>query len=147
PMVLLNPYGVDMGTNGLVLQTQSRAEIYTDKLIAFALRPNRLKYRDLWDMVWLHQQGIKPNFSLIPSKLQDRKLTQEYFLNLFTERHELLLQDNHLALEFNKEMRRFLSPDQINKTIAQNNLWSFIVYLIGDLDTQLRKSLVNEHKV
>lgn len=147
PMVLLNPYGVDMGTNGLVLQTQSRVEIYTDKLIAFALRPNRLKYRDLWDMVWLHQQGIKPNFSLIPSKLQDRKLTQEYFLNLFTERHALLLQNNSLALEFNKEIRRFLSPDQIKKTIAENNLWSFIVYLIGDLDTQLRKSLVNEHKI
>ena len=55
PMLLINPYGVDMGTSGLIVQTQSIDEIYTDKLIAFALRPNRIKYRDLWDIMWLHQ--------------------------------------------------------------------------------------------
>ena len=47
PMMLLNPYGVDMGTSGLIIQAQSREEIYADKLLAFALRPNRIKYRDL----------------------------------------------------------------------------------------------------
>ena len=79
PMVLLNPYGVDMGTNGLVIQAQSREEIYADKLLTFALRPNRLKHRDLWDIVWLHQQGLQPRFGLIANKLQDRMLTPEYF--------------------------------------------------------------------
>jgi predicted nucleotidyltransferase component of viral defense system len=138
PMILLNPYGVDMGTNGLVVQAQSRAEIYTDKLLAFALRPNRPKHRDLWDMVWLHQQGIKPHFNLIPKKLQDRKLTQEYFLNLFGERYSSLLENNRLALEFKKEIHRFLSLEQMNKMVEQDNLWSFIVYLIGDLERQLR---------
>ena len=141
PMILLNPYGVDMCTSGLVLQAQSRSEIYTDKLLAFALRQNRLKHRDLWDIVWLHQQGVKPNFSLIPSKLQDRKLRQEYFLHLFDERRRLLLEDNRLALEFKQEMHRFLSLDQINKTVGQNNLWSFIVYLMGDLGVQLSQYL------
>jgi predicted nucleotidyltransferase component of viral defense system len=141
PMMLLNPYGVDMGTNGLVLQAQSRVEIYTDKLLAFALRPNRIKHRDLWDIIWLHQQGIKPSFKLIPSKLQERKITQEYFLNLFEQRCKLLLEDKSLSIEFNKEMYRFLPSEQINKTIEQNNLWSFIVYLMGDLDIQIRHSL------
>ena len=141
PMMLLNPYGVDMGTNGLVLQAQSRVEIYTDKLLAFALRPNRIKYRDLWDIIWLHQQGIKPSFKLIPSKLQERKITQEYFLNLFEQRCKLLLEDKSLSIEFNKEMYRFLPSEQINKTIEKNNLWSFIVYLMGDLDIQIRHSL------
>jgi len=141
PMMLLNLYGVDMGTNGLVLQTQSRVEIYTDKLLAFALRPNRLKNRDLWDMVWLHQQGIKPNFRLIPNKLQDRKLTQEHFLKLFDERRRLLLEDNRLVLEFKKEMHRFLSLEHINNTVEQNDLWPFIVYLVSDLDTQIRQNL------
>ena len=74
PMLLLNPYGVDMGTSGLIIQAQSREEIYADKLLAFAFRPNRIKYRDLWDMVWLHQQTLKPKFELIPNKLQRSKL-------------------------------------------------------------------------
>jgi len=56
PMMLLNPYGIDMGTNGLILQAQSHEEIYTDKLLAFAFRPNRIKQRDLWDISWLHQR-------------------------------------------------------------------------------------------
>ena len=69
PMVLLNPYGVEMGTSGLILQAQSREEIFTDKLVAFALRPNRIKNRDLWDIAWLHQQQIKPAFELVKNKL------------------------------------------------------------------------------
>ena len=75
PMLLLNPYGVDMGTSGLIIQAQSREEIYADKLLAFAFRPNRIKYRDLWDIVWLHGQGLKPRFELIPHKIQNRHLT------------------------------------------------------------------------
>jgi predicted nucleotidyltransferase component of viral defense system len=137
PMMLMNPYGVDMGTNGLILQAQSREEIYTDKLLAFALRPNRVKYRDLWDIVWLHQQGIKPSFGLIPKKLHDRALSQEYFSNLFEQRLSSLSKDNHLEIEFKKEMRRFLSLEQINKIVEQDNLWSFIVFLMKSLAVQL----------
>ena len=138
PMILLNPYGVDMGTNGLVLQAQSREEIYTDKLLAFAFRPNRIKHRDLWDIMWLHQQGLKPNFELIPHKLQDRKLTQEHFFKLFNERHKMLSEEKKLAVEFKKEMHRFLSLDQMNTIFEQNNLWPFIVYLIGELGTKMQ---------
>jgi predicted nucleotidyltransferase component of viral defense system len=142
PMLLLNPYGIDMGTNGLVIQAQSREEIYADKLIAFALRPNRLKHRDLWDIVWLHQQGLKPNIELLPNKLQDRNLTPEYFFDMFNERQKLLTEDNSLALEFKKEMCRFLSLEQMNKIVAQDNLWAFIIYLIDDLGTQLSQYFV-----
>ncbi len=140
PMMLLNPYGVDMGTNGLVLQAQSREEIYSDKLLAFALRPNRIKHRDLWDIVWLHQQGLNPRFELIPDKLQDRNLTWDFFLNQFDERYKLLSSDANLALDYKKEMHRFLSVDQFSKS-QDHNVWSFIVYLIGDLGAKIRKNM------
>lgn len=132
-MMLLNPYGVDMGTNGLIIQAQSREEIYTDKLLAFALSPNRIKYRDLWDIVWLHQQGFKPKLELIPKKLSERAITQEYFSNLFELRLSSLSQNSRLEIEFKKEMRRFLSLEQINKIVDQDNLWSFIVFLMKSL--------------
>lgn len=133
PMLLINPYGVDMGTTGLIIQAQSCEEIYTDKLLAFALRPNKIKYRDLWDIVWLHQQGLKPNLDLIPKKLHDRALSQKYFSDLFERRLNSLSQDNRLEIEFKKEMRRFLPLEQINKTVDQGNLWSFIVFLMKSL--------------
>jgi predicted nucleotidyltransferase component of viral defense system len=141
PMMLLNPYGVDMGTSGLIIQTQSREEIYTDKLLAFALRPNRIKHRDLWDIMWLHQQNIKPNFKLVASKLRDRKLTEEYFINLFNQRVVLLSEDNNIMLEFKKEMTRFLPLQKINESLGQQGFWSFIIYLMQELRDQLKISL------
>jgi predicted nucleotidyltransferase component of viral defense system len=137
PMLLLNPYGVDMGTGGLIIQAQSREEIYADKLLAFALRPNRVKYRDLWDMVWLHQQGLKPSVTLIPKKLQDRNYPLKHFFNQFEKRKKILTENKDIALEFQKEMQRFLPPEQINQIIKQDGLWNFIIYLIEDLEKQL----------
>jgi len=141
PMMLLNPYGIDMGTSGLVIQAQSREEIYADKLIAFGLRPNRLKYRDLWDIIWLHQQGLKPRLELIPNKLRDRNLSVEYFLNLFTERKQLLMENSHIASEFKQEMHRFLPSEKVEEIIEKNGLWEYIIYLIEDLEKQLYKNL------
>jgi predicted nucleotidyltransferase component of viral defense system len=138
PMMLLNPYGVEMGTSGLILQVQSREEIYTDKLLAFAFRPNRIKYRDLWDIIWLHQQGFKPRIELIPLKLQDRNYTIEYFFSLFDKRQKLLKENDKMSSEFKQEMSRFLPASQISKTLEQDNLWGFIVYLIEDLGNQIR---------
>ncbi len=139
PMLLINPYNVDMGTNGLIIQAQSREEIYSDKLLAFALRPNRIKHRDLWDILWLHQQGIKPRFELIPKKLDDRKITEKHFLKLFEQRSKLLKTEDSLAIDFKKEMLRFLPSEQINQMLDQDKLWSFIIYLINDLNTQVKK--------
>jgi len=139
PMMLLNPYGVDMGTGGLIIQAQSREEIYADKLLAFALRPNRMKYRDLWDMVWLHQQGLKPRMELIPDKLNDRKITPTHFIKLFNEREKSLTMDKKLVSEFKKEMLRFLPPDQINHVIKQKDFWAFIVNLMHEFASQLRR--------
>jgi predicted nucleotidyltransferase component of viral defense system len=141
PMMLLNPYGVDMGTSGLIIQAQSREEIYADKLVAFALRPNRLKYRDIWDILWLHNKGLEPRLALIPRKLEDRNCIKEYFFKLFSERLRLLKEAPKVRLEFKQEMLRFLPPEQIRSTLEQHDLWSFIVYLIGDLDKQIRKSI------
>lgn len=139
PMMLLNPYGVDMGTSGLIIQAQSREEIYTDKLIAFALRPNRIKYRDIWDILWLHQQNIKPRFELIAKKLGDRGVSSKLFLKRFYDRGQSLSSDISISSEFNKEMLRFLPVEKVQKHMNKDNLWSFIIYLINDLDAKLRR--------
>lgn len=138
PMMLLNPYGVDMGTSGLIIQAQSREEIYADKLIAFAFRPSRIKYRDLWDIVWLHGQGLKPRLELIPPKIESRHQKIAHFINLFTERLQLLKENTTLAVAFKQEMYRFLPAEQINKTLEQEDLWPFIVYLMDDLGQRIQ---------
>lgn len=136
PMMLINPYGVDMGTSGLIIQAQSREEIYTDKLLAFALRPNRVKYRDIWDMLWLHQQGLKPTMGLISKKLQDRQLSIEHFKEEFDKR-TTWIRNNIIAYpEFNKEMHRFLSAKEI-QAIEQEKFWDFIISLMEGFNDQI----------
>ncbi len=141
PMMLLNPYGVDMGTSGLVIQAQSREEIYSDKLIAFALRPNRIKFRDLWDILWLHGLGLKPRLELIPKKLKDRNYTIDCFFRLYDERLHLMKENPEIFKEFKQEMSRFLPTEQIDKILKQDNIWDFVIYLLEDLGHQIQKNI------
>lgn len=133
PMVLLNSYGVEMGTSGLIVQAQSRAEIFADKLVAFALRPNRIKNRDLWDIAWLHQQAVQPQLDLIPHKLSDHRCTSQRFAQLLTQRCQLLASQPQLALDFRQEMRRFLPAQLVAQTVDQAVYWSFLTQLMQDL--------------
>lgn len=68
PRTIQNHYGINLGTESLIINAQTREEIFTDKLVAFAMRPGRLKYRDLWDIAWLTQKGIEPAYELLHDK-------------------------------------------------------------------------------
>ncbi|MBA2306829.1 nucleotidyl transferase AbiEii/AbiGii toxin family protein, partial [Candidatus Dependentiae bacterium] len=115
--------------------------IYTDKLVAFAFRPNRIKYRDVWDIMWLHNQGVNPKLELIPHKLKDRGYSLDYFLNLFDERLLLIKEHPDCVVEFKQEMIRFLSAEHISRIVEQEQLWSFITYLLEDLGNRIKNKL------
>lgn len=141
PMLLLNPYGVDMGTSGLIVQAQSRAEIFADKLVAFALRPNRIKNRDLWDIAWLHQEAVVPQWSLIPRKLQDHRCETERYAALLQERCQMLITQPELAVDFRQEMRRFLPAQIVQQTVEKPGFWQFLTQLMQDLCAQTLRTL------
>lgn len=131
PMMLRNHYGVDMGTGGLILQAQSREEIFADKLVALALRPNRLKNRDLWDMAWLQQQGVVLPLALLPLKLQDHHCDTPRFLELLTVRSQALLTQAALRDAFSQEMRRFLPAHLVMETVEQAAFWQYLTTLVA----------------
>jgi len=132
PMMLRNIYGVDMGTYGLILQAQSREEIMADKIVALALRPNRLKNRDLWDLVWLKQQGVEPARHLVADKLRDRRIGTDEFLEAMHER--LLTLDSDLAVRrsFIDEMKRFLPGEIVTATIMGENFWQYLCFVVRE---------------
>lgn len=139
PMMLRNHYAVDMGTSGLILQAQSREEIFADKMVALALRPNRIKNRDLWDIVWLHQQGIALPPALVLRKAADRHQDIAWFLQQLQQRQDLLQTDPACRKDFLHEMRRFLPPALISDTLAQPEFWAFLLNLIADRCEQVRR--------
>ena len=133
------------GTSGLILKAESREEIFADKLVAFALRPNRIKHRDLWDLAWLHQQGVKPHIDLVPVKLSDHRCAEQDFLRLLEERRLSLAAVPEVAIEFRKEMRRFLPADLVAQTVDQADFWTYLTGLIDDLVAQTARVLSGQN--
>ncbi len=130
PMLLRNRYGVEMGTSSLIVQAQSREEILADKVVALALRPNRLKHRDLWDIAWLKQQNITLPLALIPKKVADHRREASEFVALLGERVDRLSSIPALREDFMAEMRRFLPPRLVTQTVNQPDFWSYLTELV-----------------
>ncbi len=130
PMMLRNLYGVDMGTSGLIIQVQSREEILADKMLALAFRPNRIKNRDLWDIVWLKQQGIALPLNLIPAKISDHRRNIPEFTKHLEARMVSLKNDSRMRKAFINEMQRFLPPQVVVETLEKEAFWAFLVELV-----------------
>lgn len=131
PVMLRNFYGVEMGTSGLILQAASREEILADKFVALAFRPNRLKHRDLWDILWLKQQGIDLPLDILANKLDDHKRSRSEFVEALAGRQSRIVSMAGLREEFVREMRRFLPVAVVANTIEQDNFWAYLVDTLG----------------
>lgn len=133
PMMLRNLYGVDLGTSGLILQAQSREEILADKVVALALRENRIKNRDLWDIAWLIQQGVELPLQLIPLKIRDHKREKAAFIAALEARLAGLREQPDMRADFMKEMQRFLPAAAVRDTIEKEPYWSYLTQVVTEL--------------
>jgi predicted nucleotidyltransferase component of viral defense system len=133
PMMLRNLYGVDLGTSGLILRAQSREEILADKVVALALRENRIKNRDLWDITWLTQQGVELPPRLIPLKIRDHKCGKMGFVAALEPRLAALRDQPDMRTDFMKEMRRFLPAATMRDTIEKEPYWSYLTQVVTEL--------------
>lgn len=130
PRTLLNPYEIDLGTGNLVINAQSREEIFTDKLIAFAMRRGRIKNRDLWDMAWLAQRQVEPAYELLANKIADHGVADSDFRKHSQLRLAQLKDDPESRAAFEHEMLRFLAPATVEKTIRQDGFWAYLIQTI-----------------
>lgn len=137
PMMLRNPYGVEMGSSGLILRAQSREEILVDKFVALALR-KRIKHRDPWDIAWLRQQGTALSADLLSLKLADRRRTPDEFLGALETRVLALRAEPDLRGEFRHEMRRFLPAALAATTVMQDGFWEYLASLVEEEFRRLR---------
>ena len=140
PMMLRNHYDVEMGTSGLILQAQSREEILADKIVALALRPHRIKNRDLWDIVWLNRQGINLPVQLVSQKVMDRRQDLDLFLEQLQQRTRLLRSDPAVHKDFLSEMRRFLPPAVVGENLETDEFWTYLVNLVTDEGEKVRRA-------
>lgn len=128
--MLKNPYGIDMGTDGVLLYAESLSEILCDKVIAFARRPNRVKNRDLWDIHWLSQKSVSLNKELLLQKLDDRKIAESDFWEQYKNR---LSEVRNGQKDFLFEMRRFLMPSSFTQQFESEMWWEYLLGLLEQM--------------
>jgi len=126
-----------MGTEGLILQVQTREEILADKWIALAFRPSRIKYRDLWDILWLDRQGVHLDVPLAFEKLNDRQQTRQIFFDVLFERITHLEASATQQREFQNEMERFLPATDVQTSIQQPEFWNVLIHTLREHAEQL----------
>ena len=85
--------------------TSSKEEIYADKHLALVGRSRRIKHRDLFDILWLRQQGVEFRPDLLAAKLPARG--RESFVALLRQRAEAG-KDAIASGAYEAELRRFL---------------------------------------
>ncbi|MFP4180775.1 MAG: nucleotidyl transferase AbiEii/AbiGii toxin family protein [Spirochaetaceae bacterium] len=134
PMMLRNPYGVDFGTSGLILHAETREEIFSDKLVALALRPNRIKQRDIWDIIWMTQHTVALRPDLVRKKLTERQVEYQQYLELFSERIERL-RNGHSNFLF--EIRRFLPAHTVDASMETPEYWSVVISTLKEIYSKL----------
>ncbi|MBC7192829.1 nucleotidyl transferase AbiEii/AbiGii toxin family protein [Marinobacter sp.] len=132
PRTIQNHYGINLGTESLIINAQSREEIFTDKLLAFAMRPGRLKYRDLWDIAWLTQIGIEPAYELLEAKLVDHGESAKRFLERTHHRLGILEESGQQQKDFIFEISRFIPPDRLNRTVRQEGFWPYLLNTVTE---------------
>ena len=124
-----NYYGIDLGTDDLLLKAESLEEIFCDKLIAFANRPNRVKNRDLWDIFWLTRKNVTKNEELLKQKLIDRQISYEDYKTKYKNRIEEIKTGQE---SFLNEMKRFLFPNAFTKNFTSPMWWEYLIQIFEE---------------
>ncbi|MCL2069595.1 MAG: nucleotidyl transferase AbiEii/AbiGii toxin family protein [Treponema sp.] len=129
PAMLRNHYGLETGTSGLIIMAESLTEILADKIVAVAMRPNRVKNRDLWDIYQLKAHSIDLSADLVKQKLTDRQVDFSFFKRCYAERLTHLQTQKQ---EFWREMQRFLNPEAFSGEFTDKLWWENLLYLLKD---------------
>ncbi|WP_312188201.1 nucleotidyl transferase AbiEii/AbiGii toxin family protein [Leclercia sp.] len=126
------------GYSDTLIRVESLEEIMADKLVSLPATTRRIRYRDMWDLIWLKQQGTKMNVGLVRQKLTDYKI--ENFERLIQTRINSLpaiIAESH----FYNEMKRFIPSAVYETSLGREGFSSFLLNSLRDLLNQLSTEL------
>lgn len=127
---LRSNYDFLLGYNSVLVNTETLDEVMADKVVAFAASTKNIRYRDVWDLAWLSQQGAQLNPAFVESKVADYHIADyPALLHRAIER----LPDVVESKPFKDQMLRFIDSDTIEKTINNPQFRDYLVKTVNDL--------------
>lgn len=126
------------GYSDTLIRVETLEEIMADKLVSLPATTSRIRYRDMWDLIWLKQQGATLNAMLVQQKLNDYKI-DDFDQKLQTRIDSL--PDIIAEGRFHNEMKRFIPSSVYETSLGKTGFTSFLLDSLQDLLNQLRADL------
>lgn len=120
---VLDPYG--LGNPTLFIHAESLQEILCDKLIAFSER-QKIKNRDLWDLVYLAGRNVKLDDELFRLKALVHRVPFELLVE-HIQRRLVEIRTNGLPVDFTVEMSRFVRASEWQMSPLSGSEAPFVV--------------------
>lgn len=124
------------GYSDTLIMTETLDEIMADKLISLVSCQRYVRYRDIWDLRWLKQQGANINSEYILAKIRDYK-ESDYLAHLYKTIDQI--DEIIRGKEFRDEMSRFIPTDIIERTLQKEKFIDFMINEIKMLLLQVEK--------
>lgn len=124
------------GYGDMLIFAETLDEVMADKMVSLAATRNYVRYRDIWDLSWLRQQGATVRPDLVRRKLEDCRLPDDaaMFDDLAARIPGLVA-----GMEFKNEMRRFLPSDVYGRTFGSEKFEGFLVGAVAGLFEELKQ--------
>ena len=126
------------GYSDTLVLTETLDEVMADKVISLPATTRYVRYRDIWDLAWLQQQGATLNMDLVRHKIDDYQITEyEHLLAKLIESLPSIIS----SAEFTAEMKRFLPTDVFDRTLAQTKFQTYLSNTLLKLFTSVESQL------
>lgn len=139
PRSLLHNYDfLPDGYDDTLIMVETLDEIMADKLVSLVNCSRYVRYRDIWDLHWLTQQGASINMIFVQDKIKDYGIT-DYLSkldNLLSHLEEIIRGKN-----FHDEMSRFIPSDVQERTLKKDKFLIFLTMETNDLLFDVKKRL------
>ena len=126
------------GYKDTLIYVESLEEIMADKIISLPATQRYVRHRDIWDLMWLQQQGATINKKLIEKKVSDYKI--EGFIELLDTRIASI-ESIVNGRDFDQEMKRFLSQEAYDRTLGKDKFREFLISNLVGLLSSAKKEL------
>lgn len=140
PLALKSNYDfLPDGYSDTLVMTESLDEIMADKLISLVSNQRYVRYRDIWDLRWLKQQGANINPIYIVNKIRDYKEDR------YSEKLDdfiVHLDDIVRSKDFTNELSRFIPMDVLERTLQKEKFLEFLINENRHLLEAVKKLLV-----
>ena len=126
------------GYRDTLVYVESLDEIMADKIISLPATRKYVRHRDIWDLMWLQQEGATIKKELIKNKINDYNI--DGFMEMLETRISSI-DDIVNSRAFEQEMRRFLSQEAYDRPLGKDKFRPFLTSNLVTLLTSVKKEL------